>query len=554
MSSRSPEATRDRQTLAAAAARQALAAFAPAKTAYVEYRTRGSLLIIGDAHRALKIADTLKRTLRVIAVTDAPETGREPRGVTVVRGRVVELNGYLGRFTATAAGPREPLTLAPFSPNQDGCFDFVLDLSEPPLLSTEVPPLGYFAAGDDDKTVQRVLQAVARLGDKFSKPKYFDYKPERCAHGRKGITGCERCLEACPAGAIVSAGATVQVDPYLCQGCGTCTAVCPSGAISYAYPPPGETHDRLWAMLEAFRAAGGVNPRLVFYEPAGSAQFSKMVELNSPVAVLPFAVTALASIGIDTWLTALAHGAADIVLLAGGGTPYTSLTQLGLQVDTAQRMLAGMGHEQARIQLLAEDEPGTMRQIFNFAPPESLTATRFAGLDDKRTAALRALDHLSSLVPSAPDRVKLPEGSAFGELQLDRDTCTMCLACAGLCPTGALQAGQHDLELTFIEAACVQCALCSRGCPEKAIRLVPRFLCAHEQRGRARVLNTADMVRCIECGSPFMPRALLEASLARVKDNPAFRGDAERLFKTCPACRANATMLAQVLHNRPPAD
>ena len=93
MSSRSPEATRDRQTLATAAARQALAAFAPAKTAYVEYRSRGSLLIIGDAHRALKIADTLKRGLRTVVVTHSSETGREPRGVTVVRGE----GGYTGQ-------------------------------------------------------------------------------------------------------------------------------------------------------------------------------------------------------------------------------------------------------------------------------------------------------------------------------------------------------------------------------------------------------------------------------------------------------------------------
>ncbi len=49
-----------------------------------------------------------------------------------------------------------------------------------------------------------------------------------------------------------------------------------------------------------------------------------------------------------------------------------------------------------------------------------------------------------------------------------------------------------------------------------AVRLLPRFLYDPQERVQARVLNTADMTCCIECGTPFMPRALLEASLVRV--------------------------------------
>jgi ferredoxin len=48
--------------------------------------------------------------------------------------------------------------------------------------------------------------------------------------------GCTRCLDACPAGAVTSAGEKVRFDPFLCQGCGTCTAVCPDGAVRYAHP------------------------------------------------------------------------------------------------------------------------------------------------------------------------------------------------------------------------------------------------------------------------------------------------------------------------------
>ena len=74
----------------------------------------------------------------------------------------------------------------------------------------------------------------------FEKPKYFNLDPEICAHGRRGVRGCTRCLNVCPAWAITSAGETVTVDPNLCQGFGSCASVCPTGAITYAYPSTGD--------------------------------------------------------------------------------------------------------------------------------------------------------------------------------------------------------------------------------------------------------------------------------------------------------------------------
>ena len=49
--------------------------------------------------------------------------------------------------------------------------------------------------------------------------------PEKC-------TGCETCVDVCPAAAIAMEDGRAKVDPELCVDCGTCVDECPAGAIS----------------------------------------------------------------------------------------------------------------------------------------------------------------------------------------------------------------------------------------------------------------------------------------------------------------------------------
>ena len=70
-----------------------------------------------------------------------------------------------------------------------------------------------------------------------------------CAHSVNGQTVCSRCIDACPAEAIVSIGERIEVNPNLCQGGGSCATVCPSGAIRYRYPNLRDNGKRLRDML-----------------------------------------------------------------------------------------------------------------------------------------------------------------------------------------------------------------------------------------------------------------------------------------------------------------
>ena len=92
-------------------------------------------------------------------------------------------------------------------------------------------------------------------------------------------------------------------------------------------------------------------------------------------------------------------------------------------------------------------------------------------------------------------------------------------------------------ELLFTEKYCVQCGLCAAGCPEQALELAPRIALDPEARGVAQVLAHGDQFKCIECGTPFISRAVLERSMLHVKDHPLFVDGGINLLKLCMPCR-----------------
>ncbi len=79
--------------------------------------------------------------------------------------------------------------------------------------------------------------------------------------------------------------------------------------------------------------------------------------------------------------------------------------------------------------------------------------------------------------------IPLSSGAPFGEIEVNLDTCTMCMACVGACPEAALADGRDRPQLRFSEANCVQCGLCEQACPEDAIMPVPRLLVGREAKG-----------------------------------------------------------------------
>lgn len=532
------------QAVAASRCLAALSPLAPNASVapdVVVFESRGVVLVIGDGPAIDASVRALAGTLKVVAFAPGyTESGAGRASVTAVGGRVVSLSGVFGAFRAQAATPGGgSADIGKFSPNADGSFDLMLDLSGTPLLSGSIAPLGYFAPQGDQAALADAMAELRRLVGRFAKPRFVDYDASLCTHGAKGLRGCTQCLDVCPAGAIRSAGDLVALDTRLCQGCASCALACPTGAMSFNRPSRAALRTSLRRLLDAARSEGDPAPVIVAHVPAARAAI-EMAHL--PARARTFQIDALPAFGEELWFEALALGAAGVVMVRNANATLEEQSLLDRKIAEARTLLGGSGVSPPRVALV---EPDVLAATINAMPQQVGGASeRAAAGSAKRPVLLAALDALHAASDGAMTPLALAPGMPFGEVAVDRAKCTLCFACANLCPAEAFIAGLEPVpKLRFVEARCVQCGLCEAGCPERVITLHPRFIVDATARGEARMLHEDELFRCIECGTPFISRRLLASSLERLRGHPVLGEEGVERLKMCPACRQRATMI-----------
>jgi len=575
----------------------------------VSYKSEGRLLILGPLDAAERAADLLADTLQPTLWADGPgEAGvSQTRRYPVISGHLQNLTGWLGAFNARWSSdnpidmdlctrcnacvigcPEQAIGLD-YQIDLDRCtghrdcvkacgavgaidfsrsptehhehFDLVLDLrgeQASPTFLQHTPPQGYFRWDGHD--VKTLLQLRSLLGE-FEKPRFFQYKQKLCAHSRNDKTGCRACVDICSAEAISSDKSRQQivVTPQLCVGCGACTTACPTGALSYAYPQASEQGEKIRTLLSTYQAAGGRDAVLLLHsqgqgqyliqELGRGAQLRVMQGL--PARVIPLALWHTASLGLEVWLSAVAYGARQVVVLLSTEEAPQYKLALSEQMAQAQALLNGLGYNGKHFELIEAAHPLSLDTDLQrlvardkAVPQGPSAAARYAMQADKRNSLELTLAHLMSHAPtlqatrtSAPEAITLPKaGALLGSIAVDTGRCTLCMSCVGACPASALQDNPQQPELKFIEKNCVQCGLCAKTCPEQAITLTPRLLLT-PNRGQARRLHHSPPYACVRCGKPFGTLKAIEAMLGRLSDHSMFQGTALERLKMCGDCR-----------------
>ncbi len=526
----------------------------------------GVLLVLGTDQRAIDAAHEISDRLDVTVILTGKADDIDPPAVMdipIFRGEIVGASGHLGAFEIgvsqfVPANPASIKALVFDGMGQSGASecDLILDLrGGVPLFNAPEKRDGYFNPDPDNPAlIMKALLALTDMVGEFEKPRYVDYDPKICAHSRNSIVGCSRCVDLCPAGAIVSAPKEdrVTIDPYICGGCGICAGVCPTGAARYTLPEGDTLYRRLQTVLSSYSGAGGEKPVLLVHDSEHGQAVTGILARQGdglPANIIPFTVNQTPQIGLDFLVSASAFGASSVVLLAD---PKKADEAEGLrgEVTIAQTVMDGLGYEGSRFHVLDSLDPDhTGAALADLAndktAPKPAKAGNFLAMGRKRTILNLALAHLHDHAPVPVNFVNLPVDAPFGTVSVDIEGCTLCMSCVGACPTGALKDNPEKPQLSFTEDACVQCGLCRNTCPENVITLVPRLSFLTDSRSH-HIIKEEEPFECIRCGKAFGARSSIEKMVEKLSGHSMFaEGNRIDMLRMCDDCRVISQMEVQ---------
>ncbi|CAH0992757.1 Ion-translocating oxidoreductase complex subunit B [Sinobacterium norvegicum] len=509
----------------------------------VDYHSAGSVLVIGAEDSCAYIADALIRPPTIL-VTDKISCDDEEyiegadkilQQHKVFRLELTRLTGYLGEFVAEVNTPEGMMNFAQISVSAAATsFDIVVDTGRNSVFEgVELLPPGYhyLPANEQgkiaDEAITALSETVAEQEGVFSKPLYFRVNEELCGYQKAGSIGCTRCLDACAADAIGVVDQQVVTDPYLCHGQGACTSQCPTGAISFGYPSGHMLRGQWGQSLEGCCDEDGtvVEPPVLVITSCSSSEQPDLAAFAPSQPVVIQYIEEVVSIGLDSWLAALASGYRQIVIV-DEELPQASRGVLTEQLNTCQTLLSAIGQPRERVSLVQDAQllvvPHTIYQPLLM---QDLAKRHLINTS------------LKQLEVEVGEIVSFSQGQPFGQVLCDGDNCTLCHACVTVCPTGAMAANPQAPQLLFTEADCIQCGLCEKNCPEHVLTLDPRFQPASALRQQTIVLKQEAPIHCIRCDKPFATESVISKMEKALANNSFFTGDALQRLRMCGDCK-----------------
>ena len=297
-------------------------------------------------------------------------------------------------------------------------------------------------------------------------------------------------------------------------------------------------------MSEAFENVTKDSPRLLFHDTAhgnGIISYASRVYSGLPHDLIPIEINSIGRVGHDILIGAVSMGFSEIFILAD--PKKHSENELILpQIKIAESLMEGLKFpSKDRFIIIQTDDPEEFSEIISKRKHDiNPKPSPFIPIGTPRSMVRIALQGLAKENKIKETIFTLPENSPYGKIEIDKEKCTLCLACVSVCPSGSLQDNPELPQLLFREESCLQCGLCVKTCPENVLSLKPQLNIAEDAFSN-ELLNEDEPFPCTNCGKIFGTKKSIESIKKRLASHSMFNTEGkEKLLFMCEDCRVES--------------
>ena len=337
------------------------------------------------------------------------------------------------------------------------------------------------------------LNQIKKLSEVFIKKiDKIEIDANKCVRVRSVLSQCQACQTVCPIDSIEISNERLML-PSTCLECGLCTAVCPTNALRWNNPPLLQLYYR-WMNQSGQKFVITCDPMLKSYRDTsvetvpclGLVPAELWLALGQRFSEIQLVCTpeSCASCEVTTGFAQLKKALTEAHLPEGLVYFSQSVQNQEREIDyDRRRLLSGWFEEMKETHTIAVKE---MLEVQPAMTPfekferyvrerdqleemaEEVNAIKLSVIDRLLQDTLIYTDKRQILLDVLKQHEK---HNTTVEVQLPKVTkdCTLCKACAFLCPTEALYIDEDSFILA--PSKCVACHLCEEICWDKHITL-----------------------------------------------------------------------------------
>ncbi|RJR50639.1 MAG: hypothetical protein C4576_05095 [Desulfobacteraceae bacterium] len=329
-----------------------------------------------------------------------------------------------------------------------------------------------------------------------------------CNRVRFSESRCEKCLSACPAGALHIGYDLLEIDNS-CTGCLFCVASCPNEVFSTSSAPPSAQPDVLYCsgvIPPGTKMPADLPPSIIpcLGSIPSKTILDRLLRKNPPLKVITgFCEFCEMKQGESSFRRREREIHELLPILGIGVFPLATTPATDKEKRDASEIVRGQWKN------LEEKSAISRRDLFlhlrdrivRSEPPkkmDSALSNRPRPTDTMRCVI--ALTRSNGVNTSSPKTIPF-----LREVHIE-ETCTGCGVCAALCPTGALSLKEtrDTSELLWRAAYCSRCDLCTEACARRAIRFLSGVELEKVVRETVTAIKRFYNHLCPECRTSFL--------------------------------------------------